>query len=64
MKCPHCKKDISEREVLAEAARINGRRGRRRDPGRQCPRCGAFLRSDGTCGRCGCGQSNNEGRRR
>jgi len=29
MKCPHCSKDISEKLVLQEAARIFGRRGKR-----------------------------------
>ncbi len=30
MKCPHCSKDISETVVLQEAARIQGRRSRRK----------------------------------
>ena len=29
MKCPHCNKDISEKLVLEEAARIHGRKSRR-----------------------------------
>jgi hypothetical protein len=29
MKCPHCSKDISEKLVLQEAARIQGRKSRR-----------------------------------
>jgi hypothetical protein len=30
MKCPHCSKDITEKEILAEAARIQGRKSRRK----------------------------------
>ncbi len=30
MKCPHCKKDIKEELVLSEAARIMGRRSKRK----------------------------------
>lgn len=29
MKCPHCDKDISEKLILTEAARIQGRRSKR-----------------------------------
>lgn len=29
MKCPHCNKDIADKLVLQEAARISGRRSKR-----------------------------------
>jgi len=29
MKCPHCSKDIAEKVITQEAARIQGRKGRR-----------------------------------
>lgn len=33
MKCPHCSMDIKEALIMAEAARINGRKGvRKLDP--------------------------------
>ena len=30
MKCPHCNKDISEKLILEEAARIQGRKSKRK----------------------------------
>jgi len=30
MKCPHCSKDISEKIIMQEAARIQGRKSRRK----------------------------------
>ena len=30
MKCPHCGKDVSEKLILEEAARIHGRKGKRK----------------------------------
>lgn len=29
MKCPHCSKDIAEKLIVQEAARIQGRKGKR-----------------------------------
>lgn len=53
MKCPHCGKDIKEHLIIKEAARIAGRRSKRRDQGGQrCGVHGVFLRADGKCPRC------------
>lgn len=59
MKCPHCGEEIADETITAEAARISGKKGRRKDGGgKRCPVHGIYL----TAGRCKkCEKQNTDG---